>query len=65
MPTPVSIEPKRPSPIVKDIIFAPGAIPCSLMLSPLLPAAIDETCVPWLAERKFKNQKICRIKIII
>lgn len=43
-------DPKRPSPMVSETIFAPGATPFSSSWPDLwLPAAIDATCVPWLA----------------
>lgn len=43
MAVPVSIEPKRPSPIVNEIIFAPGAQPSNSRFVSLKPDAIDET----------------------
>lgn len=43
---PVSIVFKRESPIVSDIICAPGAIPFNSLLSGKLPAAMEATCVP-------------------
>lgn len=56
---PVSIEPSRPSPIVNETIFAPGATPSNSVRPDVvlwLPAAIEATCVPWLAVYKNKNE---------
>lgn len=48
---PVSIEPKRPSPIVNETILAFGATPSTSLfpLQELFALAMDATCVPWLA----------------
>jgi len=43
---PVSIVSKRLSPIVSDIIWAPGATPFFSGSSGKYPAAMAETCVP-------------------
>ena len=47
---PVSMDPKRPSPIVTEIIWAPGASPFFSGASGKLAAAMDATWVPWLEQ---------------
>lgn len=54
-PVPVSIEPKRPSPIVMETILALGAQP-SISLEAWLPLAMEATWVPWDAEKKRKHK---------
>lgn len=47
---PVSMEPNLLSPIVRDMILAPGDTPLRSGSSGTYPAAIAATCVPWEAK---------------